>query len=249
MKKKDILERVIAAFERIYPLIRPRYQNLLAWIVVVGGLGVVSGPIWAPYLRAAVNRYLGLAVPEPPASWLGLLLVLFGLTYHFFVNYVEHLRNLVGRKKIIGHDSPLYANLRQIIRDDDFFWFISDLDGDHSYRRDHARKIDDVIYFLNSPSNQFLDPKLRENGENLSHVLRELREFLGGRFFCHPQNQIDRFCMQPEHNIDRGNPTPDQMKFYKELAENLDYLVERADSAYREFVDTAHKRLGEAALD
>lgn len=245
---------------RIYAIFRPKYHNYLAWIVVVGGLALLSGPWWEPYLRSILGKYLSIDVPAPPPAWLGVILVALGLVYHFFAFRLERVRWVFDREnirehdaKIREHDAVIFGSFKQLLSDDTFYGIISELVNDHSYLSSDGHVLDNASRFLRTPQSSFLDSELIESAQGLLRPLYDLRDFTVHRFFVSPRDQTTRpfrLCMQPSHNIDRGGSGSDEeMRLYAGWTSELDTHCKETSEAYRSFVQTAHRRLGRQALD
>lgn len=247
---KSIIHGGVDIFARIYPIIRPRYHNVLAWLVVAGGLSIVTAPIWEPFLRAILKTYFKIEVPSQSSPWFGFLLVVSGLIYHFFANYLEPLnRSLDSEHGTVEHDSILYKEFNSKLNDDIFRYFIDDLHNDHSFVKSSSSKIYDAIRFLSLPNTMFTEKTLKEDGDKFRIALINLTDFIKYNFFVWPENQQDRYCMYPDLNIDRnGNGAPEQFKRYASFEDELYKFIESAESAYFDFTKTAHMILGAKAL-
>jgi hypothetical protein len=246
-------DKAVEAFEHVYPIVSRRYHDLLAWLVVVAGIGVAAGPVWEPYLRAAAIKYLNMSVEPPPNAWLGAVMIALGLAYHFFAANLESLREVTRGEATVAHDAALYSSLTKIISDDWFLSFLRNLNDDHSYYNSDMSAIRSVLAFFISPNKRFLFPELRGKANAIAKSLSDLSHFLAYRFFMWPPDQIGgdtRYCLQPWQNMDRGGANgPGDEERYAGWSDELDILVEAAKGAYTDFVRIAHERLRVHALD
>lgn len=244
---------VIESIEKIYKIFRPKYHNYLAWVVVLGGLSITAGPLWEPYLREFIKKYLEVAVPDPPNSWVGSAIVCFGLVYHFFAFRLESIKEIISKKGILEHDAIVFQKFRSLVSDSQVDSFCSWLLQDHSYRLSENRRFYSIIEFLYSPEHTFLDQEIAFSANAICAALQELQDFLSIRFFVYPDSQASediRLCMQPDQNMDRGGTgASEEVKLYDNWTNELEELTGNFKHSYDQFIKTVHIRLGSAAFE
>jgi hypothetical protein len=246
-------DKIVEVFFRLYSLARPQAHTKLAWVVVFCGISVVAGPVWEPYAGAILAYSFGINLPDPSSPWIGVVLVVLGLTYHFASAHLHLSHSKHARKFIDDHDSAIYAELMALIGEESFNAFIENLEADHSYYKLEGQKIFEAQRFLKSTSKRFLTPDLQTKADALRLTLSKLVDFLLSRFFIWPEHQDMsnyRSCLQPWHNEERGSDhDPARQSLYRKWTEELDAFCDAAREAHRQLVIAAHAQLGKAALD
>lgn len=241
-------EWFLTVLERVVGILRPRYHNVLAWAVVVGGVSLAGGPVWEPYVRAALEYYFQLKIEMPLGGTSGVILVSIGLIYHFLINYVEQLGVVVGRKAIVEHDAPLFLRQEAIFDEDEFLDFLQNLGTDDAYFNNTYLKIVKLSGFFRNTGNKFLNNEIQSDAKTFFSDLIHLQDFLVLNFITFPNNQINQYCLYPDLNIDRGAPTREQMNTYASYQSQLGSLIDAVEISYRRFIATAHKCLGGAIV-
>lgn len=224
-------------------LLRPRFYNRITWLVVLGGLAIMSTPLWELLARALLKRALSLSLSgSNDAAW-GFALCVLGLLYHMantgFYEWVKANAGSERRQLEIEHDRALFNQADAIISQEDLESFIDRLDADHSFYMNDSARLDRLARFLSSTSNHFLTPSVAEATNAILMAWYELGQFLSTKFFIFPQKQVTapyRLCMVPTLNMDReGSGAPQEVAKYDELAEHLELLTRKLRSHYREF--------------
>ncbi|MEZ5692801.1 MAG: hypothetical protein R3D99_02930 [Altererythrobacter sp.] len=110
---------------RIYRIVRGLPHHRIALASVIGGIIVLSGPFWEPYLRAILSEWLDIAVDPPTNPVFGALLVVAGMLYHIAVSYLEltqkrfdHDISMDHAKRNRDHDRDTYAPFLERFSDD-----------------------------------------------------------------------------------------------------------------------------------
>lgn len=249
-----VLMRSVWAFKEIWPLLRSKFHNKLAWLVVISGVGIVSGPFWEPYLRALCEKYLHISVePSPHPIW-GCILVFFGLVYHLISNRLEHLASAVDRQaavmerqRAISHDKPVIQKFQSVFPENSAISLFSSLENGHSFRSGMIDSLHSAIDFLEKDENCLLDPEMQGLAKKLNDELTRLALFIAGNFFFYSthKSQGDLYVLQPNLNMDRAPDTPSaqQQCEYKKYENELLEMTMACRDACSSFIKTAHARV------
>lgn len=240
------IEQAIRIFERVWPLIRGAPHNRLAWLVVAGGVLVISGPMWEPFLRGLVQKVFQTPIEPPTHPVWGLALVVLGLTYHFFAYRADGLRKEMELSRHREHDAELVRSFQANYTDSRVKWVLDAIENDHSLMSDDDTFLENAKQELRSPHFHLLDEPLRQKAGELADRIGSLLRFTNHEFYVLTNaTSSDRRCLKPDWNIDRSPrvPTPTEQKEYDRLASELSPLTAAVHDAYRTFFETAHQRV------
>ncbi|GEM_PF-4132059 len=197
---------------------------------VIGGILVLSGPFWEPYVRALLSNRLDVEVDPPTAPIFGAALVIAGLIYHVIVSYLELTQKRFDfdvkkedARRNRNHDLQIYEKFINAFPDEKVKSILGFIDTNHLFMRSQMNMLDDLEYYLASTDNEFLNPTVSQEANSLIDALREWRNFCSLRFFTHgPPGDDMAFALQPNWNIDRGGDyDPEKMRKYDELSDDL----------------------------
>ncbi len=236
---------------RLVELLRPRFYNRITWLVVLGGMAMMSTQLWEAILNAFLEREFNLSVSGTnDAAW-GFALCVLGLLYHMantgFYDLLKGNEARARRQLEIEHDKGIFQKANELLKQEYLENFIDIVQSDHSYYMDQCSRIEEFARYLAITSNHFLTPSLFDVTRRLLIAWSELGQFLSYKFFVFPKNQIDpplRLCMQPGLNMDReGNGSPEQVAKYDELTNQLEALTNAFIAEYRNFRKTVKNEL------
>ena len=232
-------------------LVKPKYHNRLAWVVVIAGLGLVSTGILEKLVNLFLKARYNLTLTDETDSYIGLALVLIGLGYHLWMQKIigglERAEAEVNFKERIEHDRKLFAEADGILAESKLFGLLDCIGADHSYCVSWTSDYIELCEFLGQRSNRFLDEALREAAAGLKHSMDDLHTFIGKNFFDYDKDRYSedlRMCLQPEWNVDRaGSGTPEERQKYDALGDKLAELIKRVEVEYAGYRDAVKETL------
>ncbi|QDH74242.1 hypothetical protein [Brevundimonas sp. M20] len=240
-----ITTRLVALFEKIWPLIRPAASTRLAWLVAAAGVALLVQPFWEPILVAAASRYLAVEVNDLPGPGWGLALIVVALVYHYLMVRGQSLDQRLSRGRVREHDKPIVERLDKDYPLTDLESLAHSIGADHTYFLDQ-NNLGELVHALRDPANRFLDESLAASAEQLAEVSSKLGIFLQQHFFVFGKWQRMRLALYPDLNEDRaerGHPTAEDRALYKQHASELHALLDEVDAAREDFVVKSHHRL------
>ena len=226
---------------RLIELLRPRFYNRITWLVVFGGLAMMSTQLWELVASEILKRELNISVSgSNDAAW-GFALCVLGLAYHMantgFYDLLKSNEIRARKEQERNHDLEIFREARLILSDQQIEDFVETLQSDHAYYMDKCSQIDKFARYLASTSNQFLTPSISKATERFLMAWSEAGSFLSYKFFVFPNSQTEppfRLCMTPGLNMDReGNGSPEQVKKYDGLTSELEQLTDKLIVEYR----------------
>lgn len=242
-----LIQRALAIFERVWPLIRGAPHNRLAWLVVAGGMALCIGPFWEPPLRAAVKRYLEVDMDPPTSVGWGVALVGLGLVYHLLAVRADGLRSQLQSTRTREHDGPLIEAFKTEFPEHRVEFILDGLETDHAIVFEQDQFLGRVRTRLQSSDFHLLDDSLREKARELAERLERLDRLIAKEFFVPVHaTSSDRLCLRPDWNFDRsglGMPSREDEIKYDRLAGELAGLTRDVLTAYRDMIITAHERV------
>lgn len=154
--------------------------------------------------------------------------------------------SLSGSDRAVEHDRRLSAKFREIMPECMFENIISNILNNHMFSDDQSRVLRDALFYLDSAGCHFIDSDVRQKVELFVRSGEKLLEFMSYKFFRYPEhfdNPIT-FAMQPRWNCDReGDGSPEQDVKYGLLVDELQDLINKAESKYRGMIGIFHEKL------
>lgn len=229
-----------------YIISRKASSRFAKGCLILGG-AVIAGPLWLPFLTAAIEASTGIVINEP-SPWLGLPIIAFG----FFSAVLPELAEIKAKQEGTSrraereheHDSKYANKLRALLPESDFEWMLHIIGDTHTMRETHREKLKDLEVELASKESGFIDVEMQSQAENLRKAISNLLNFSALKFFV-PDNPLikDEFWMFPDGNWDRGCPGPEQEKTYTELTRQLNDLLKKLELARSAFLKCARDKL------
>lgn len=239
---------IVDLFLRIYPVVRGLPHNRIALIVVSGGVGLLFTPIWMPLVQAIVKIVFGYQMEGTASPWWSVVLVAMGLSYHLLMSWLDMMskrnetaKEDAARARVRGHDAPIFNRFLTTVSEPRFKSALSNIIDDHAYTTQQGQLLNEAYYLLEATTNKFNDETMESKADELERCIDELTAFTSMHFFSYG---LDRFCMQPDWNIDRTLVVSraDQLA-YEDLRNALTPKVKATLAAYDDFIRTGNKRL------
>lgn len=240
-----IAARLVALFEKIWPLVRPAASTRLAWLVAAAGVTLLVQPFWEPIVVAAASKYLAIMVDDLPGPGWGLALIIVALAYHYLVVRGQSLDDRLSSARVREHDKPIVERLAEDYPPKDLENLTYSIGADHTYFLDQ-NNVGELARALRDPVNRFLDTSLAASAEELARTCSELGLFLQQHFFVFGNWERMRLALYPDLNEDRaelGRPTAEDRARYEARARELHACLDKVDEARQDFVVKSHQRL------
>ncbi len=245
-------EAVEWAVQQVLTL-RPRFYNGITWTLVVSGTLLMASPLWEQIIAAILERGFDLRITGSgnDTAW-GLALVACGLLYQLTMHGMTqrhearlHARADANHARNFEHDRTHFAKLQNTVSERALLELLHFLDCNHSTRNDELSPLTEMIDFLAQPNNQFLEPAIRQQANELLQALLKLRSFVAYHFFpLRGQPIADGLYLHPDLNIDRGGSgDPEHMARYDHFADELHELINTATKQYSDFRETIKQTL------
>jgi hypothetical protein len=238
--------------ERFLRLIRPRFHNRLAWVVVGAGLLLTATPWWGGIINALAQQQFGVSVPvSTEHTTIGLVFVVAGLVYHLLTHSIHEF--VVSRREAAelgargDHDRKVFLGFTAAVPERQLLDLLRSIVTLHQYWSRDGTLIRCAIDYLRAPSTQFVADDIAAAAIALALAIDNLENFLALNCVEHmsPPNGDMRFCLFPDGNIDRsrGIPSSEQSQRYAELSHQLEQYVIEAENGYASFRSVVKRRL------
>ncbi len=208
----------------------PSFQNKITWVVVIGGLSLVSSPLLEQVLKLIINSNFDLNITDGNDSVIGLCLVSIGLIYHYgnersFSNNKE--LSYDKTKQNFNHDKGVYDSLYHLFKEGELKSHVESILDYHSY---DASEDNDFLYFYHNGEkieHQFLNPLINDKKNKLHESLRYFTQFKYKNFSLNREG-YDRRYLFPQGNIDlRSHVSKDDDQKYDRLTLELNALGDK----------------------
>lgn len=226
---------------RLIEILRPRFYHRITWLVVFGGLAMMSTQLWELVASEILKRELNISVSGSNDTAWGFALCVLGLAYHMantgFYDLLKNNEVRTRKEQERSHDIEIFRTASQILSDQQIEDFVDVLQRDHAYRMEKSSQIDEFARYLTSSSNHFLTPSVSKATERFLTAWSAAGSFLNYNFFVFPNNQTEppfRLCMTPCLNMDlEGNGSHEQVQKYDNLTAELEQLTDKLIADYR----------------
>jgi hypothetical protein len=252
MSEKGWVDRSLTLAERVIALIRPRFYNRVAWVIIVAGLVLMATPWWYDLLVALTSRHLNVTLPrvEAPYGW-GFALVALGLIYHLLVHHATELiqasRDAVAGAAQREHDKRIFEEFRAKLPERALGHLLRDLRDNHHFYSAQDTAMDEAIQHLLTPDTQFISEEVKIAGRRFGIALAEFREWRSLHFYPHgaPYEGEQRYCLHPDLHEDRASeyPSHEDQKRYSAFADSMYALLGDVESKYADFRATVKRVL------
>lgn len=213
---------------------------------MIGG-SLAAGPLWLPFLIAAIQQKTTVTISEP-SPWVGALIIAFGLIAVLVPEFIEQQAHRNGEsqeyKEQRKHDAVYAKAIRDLITEEDFEWLLLIIGDTHTMRKNHRDMLKKLERELISDETGFIDEEMKLLADKLMRAVSELLSFSALNFFVPNNPNIrDEFWMFPAGNWDRGAPNPTQEKHYGDLRRELNKLLDNLELFRKEFLSGARNKL------
>jgi hypothetical protein len=236
---------------KLLELLRPRYYNRIAWLMVLSGLAMMSAPLWELLLESVLKQKLDITIPGISSPSWGLVVCVLGLIYHMantgFYEYIKanQLRDRLTSER--AHDIEIFKKLDLALAEAQVRDFVELLQTDHSYWLHAAGAFHKFERMCARTENQYLTDAVSAAITRFSGSWGVLGGFIAQKFFVYPRSQTAeniRLCMTPELNMDRdGTGALEQSRKYDELSAQLDDHCSRLLGEYNSYRSQVKRQL------
>jgi hypothetical protein len=236
-------DNLLEFLRKILSIIRPKFHNRIAWVVVAVGLSIVAQPAWLPIVEELIIYHINPSYfrLERTGEVYGFWLCISGLLYHFLCtamySHLEKFHEFTLQKSRREHDSVVFLKVDNIVSEQELAVINERLLSQHSLTNAQSQKLEELASKLSLSSNSFLMPEINSCSLNLMKAVIGLNKFLINNFDMFPYKQMNlnyKICMNPRLNPDQlGSWETD--KEYSALEKELQKFIEKLDSAYKSF--------------
>jgi len=209
--------------------------------------GLLSGPLWLPFLTALIEANAGIAIDDPspllalPVLALGALAVIIPELMESKLKYDFSSNEAIERRK---QDSDYAEKIRELLPEETFESIMGSLGADHSKLNSHSRILSNLAFELEKEDTGFIDEEMSSLEREYLKAIDQLQGFYSTHFFYLDNGlNVDRTYMFPDGNWDRGCPTPDQEKRYGRLRSELNTLLDNVTAARTSFLRQARMKM------
>jgi len=238
-KFKSLIQFAVA----IWLQVRPSIINRIVLVVVIGGMTIAAGNLWQPVMADQIKRHLGTDIKLDTDPWIGVTIVAVGLVFAFATNAVTsfNLAKVTDRRR--EADRMVFERYKEILNEKFMRDWINDLWGAHKTTSENLYKLKHLNDELLLSHNRFFEPDLQKKSENFQEKSENLLRFIFREFFDLKGQHTQSTFLRPDYNIDRGMPTPTEMKIYDNLTNELNELIDQFEAAYKKFFEHASRCL------
>ncbi len=147
-------------------------------------------------------------------------------------------RRFDQQKQTNEHDIKIFNQSNEILPEQKLLYVANfHLLSNHSIVNDDFFILTGWCIFFGEIGNQYLDKRIARENQRLPNDLNQLTDFIATNFFSIiGQNASNKNqYLKPDWNLDRGDPSSEEMVMYNEYAEELKALTRKAISQYSEY--------------
>ena len=227
------INNIVASIWRYFTTRKASWRFARGCLFIGGSL--VAGPLWLPFLVAAIENKTAIKIEEP-SPWLGVVIILIGLLAIIVPEIIDYQTKKSwanGEKREQRKQDSEYAKrVRSLLPEETFEWFLHIIGDTHTMKAKHRDMLKKLETELASPESGFIDEEMNECAIKLKKAISSVLNFSAYNFFVPNNLHIrDEFWMFPEGSWDRGAPSKEQEARYgklrRELNEHLDNLEDR----------------------
>lgn len=223
--------------------LRPKFYNKITWILIIGGLGLFSTPIFERIINAFTEKYFDFPISDENASIYGIIIIALALMYNLSVNYLEFRTEKWSKKETPEQkiqkdlDLKLYRKIREILPSDGSISFIRTNNfAGFSFDWKRMEQLDEFIHESNKPEFKFIDKELEKLRTDLTKNIDEFLSILSVNSFYLKNN--DRASVPEEWEIDQ----PDR---FWDVVNKLSERQQNSWNYYSELIIKGREKLGE----
>lgn len=240
-----LLKQIVAALWRYFTTRKKSWKFARACLYMAAGL--LSGPLWLPFLTAFVEANSGISIEEPspllaiPVLALGALAVIIPELMESKFKYDFSSKEAIERRK---QDSDYAEKIRDLLPEARFDSIVQSLGADHSIQILQSRALSDLAFEFEKADTGFIDEEMSALENQYMEALEQLQQFYATNFFYLNNGLMnDRTYLFPEGNWDRGCPTPEQERLYGRLRLELNNHLDNLSDVRTKFLKTARMKL------
>lgn len=229
--------------------LRGKASNLLARLVVIAGVSMCAEPIWAPYLRSFAEKEFDLEVPDLGNPWLGVVLIIAGLTYHYLSTKADNGQIIFEKTENREHDRALLVRINSVLEPQMVREHLNWIANNDACFMDQRNELRDLAQYLAAPENEFLEPEVKDAADAYHRSIANLIVFMTQHFFVYPDeprgpNNEFQICLYPDLNCDRrGSGDDDEVIRYMEWSDQLNDLVSEVSRRQVGFINKTKEKL------
>lgn len=239
------IKQIIKAVWNYFKNRKKSWKFARGCLILAGGL--LTGPLWLPFLTAVIESNTGTDIDEPSP-----LLALPVLAIGGLVAVIPELIELkvksqnsterTAQQKV--QDEEYAKKIRDLLTETRFDDFQRMFGDSHIMKEEHRGMLNDLRHELESDETGFIDASMESYAGNYLSAINQTLAF-SARYFFTPNNPLirDEFWLFPEGNWDRGAPTPEQERRYVQLTKKLNEVLDNLIAHRSEFLRHARNSL------
>jgi hypothetical protein len=234
---------------KLIELLRSKFYNKLTWLIVIGGLGLMSKPLWLTVINVIFETSIQLSITDNADSAWGFALVVLGLIYHFFNTglheFVISRKEISQNKQRDSHDLDIFKTLDLMLEESYVDDLTAHIQTDDAIKWDDFEKLRKFAVLASESSNQFLTEELEISTKTLVANLNSSLSFINKEFDKYPYSQAVtnfRMCLAPKLNCDRAGHWEDGLK-YDALVDQMMEKTSALNSTYKDWRSVIKKNL------
>jgi len=256
-----LIYKDFSVFEKIVFLInllRPKFYNKIAWLVVGSGIILLSTPLWQEILVSFLNMNYSMNLNATDNSKIGIFTIALGLFYHLvttsFFEYTTAIENrnkaaeiTLSKTRELEHDVKVFKDIGLNLNERDLLNYIESIETDHSFTSSSKSKVYPVYFFAEESKYEFIDTELNQALERFVRALTSQMHWCSCHFWAHPNHIVmedPRYCLHPDLNEDRGGRSDREANTaYNGFSVVLNQLTKETADSYKAFRKTVKCKL------
>jgi len=222
---------------------RSAHSKLAKYSMVIGA-GLLTGPIWLPFVEALVGQFFEISIDSIKPVY-GVVLIFTGLVFYALVELgglkVRSFNEIEIQNKKNERDRVIIDLIDSAITEVNAENFLNRLISDHSYLAFESENLRRISEIIDSSLTNFHNDEISSAANDYSKASKNLMTFLGYKFFAH--GGVERFVLFPEGNWDRGAPNDQLEALYSKYTRELETLARIWENARSEFNRIVHASL------
>lgn len=233
-------------------LLWPKFYNRITWMIVAGGLALISTPLWERALDAVLQVTVNVRLFGPFDPVIGLALVALALTYNAFIQWatLTHAREgrAVEAQRRRDHDIARFRHFERVCSERTLSAIINHIGTHHATGTDQLQPLYETLREGALAENAYLDKELADSlgkvMSSLNAMLRTIeREFFRRRNY---REEVDEwsFRMRPDWNVDLdGSGEHEEFMNYEKSREKLNESIDAVEDTYKKYRMLVKQRL------
>ncbi|OOE73424.1 hypothetical protein [Salinivibrio sp. ML290] len=205
------MEKLFDFVLKVIEALKPKFYNKLTWLIVVGGLSLMSTPLWLGIVNNLFEAQFQISITDNSDTTWGFALCCLGLSYHLMSTGLHEVAVTIKSKarleKEYSHDVQVFNELHELLDEPYLEKLIANIETNDAIYTEELNKLSHFTEVASSSGKQFISSQLKVATTELVQSLVEFRILVSQKFDEYPYDQcVDnyRMCLAPEVNPDRA---------------------------------------------